>query len=141
MNDIQNPQEIHEAINAADDALAALRRAEKSLSGAGGWGIWDMLGGGFFSSLMKHSRIGDAQRDLEEARRALARFKNELADLGRVAEINLDMGDLLRFADFFFDNIFSDMMVQSKIREGQRQVRQAIDRIEEIRRRLWTMLG
>ena len=141
MNDIQNPQEIHEAIHAADDALAALRRAEKSLSGAGGWGIWDMLGGGFFSSLMKHSRIGDAQRDLEEAQRALARFRNELADLGRVAEINLDMGGLLRFADFFFDNIFSDMMVQSKIREGQRQLRQAIDRIEEIRRRLWAMLG
>lgn len=141
MNDIQNPQEIHEAINAADDALAALRNAEKSLSSAGGWGIWDMLGGGFFSSLMKHSRIEDAQRDLEAARRALARFKNELADLGRVAEINLDMGNLLRFADYFFDNIFSDMMVQSKIREGQRQLSQAIDRVEEVRRRLWAMLG
>lgn len=141
MNDIQNPQEIHEAINAADDALAALRNAEKSLSSAGGWGIWDMLGGGFFSSLMKHSRIEDAQRDLEAARRALARFKNELADLGRVAEINLDMGNLLRFADYFFDNIFSDMMVQSKIRDGQRQVQQAIHQIEEIRRRLWAMLG
>lgn len=141
MNDIQNPQEIHEAINAADDALAALRNAEKSLSSAGGWGIWDIMGGDFFSSLMKHSRIGKAQDKLEEARRALARFKNELADLGRVANINLDMGNFLRFTDLFFDNIFSDMMVQSKIRDGQRQVQQAIHQIEEIRRQLWAMLG
>ena len=51
------------------------------------------------------------------------------------------MGDFLRFADFFFDGFIADWMVQSKIRKGQQQVRQAIRRVEDIRRQLWAMLG
>lgn len=141
MGYMQNNQEIHEAINAADDALIALRNAQDSLEAAGNWGVWDMLGGGFFSTMLKHGKIDQAQRELEEARGALRRFRRELADLDQSAEIDLDMGDFLRFADFFFDGFIADWMVQSKIRKGQQQVRQAIRRVEDIRRQLWAMLG
>ena len=141
MSNLQNPQEIHEAINAADDALIALRKAEKSLSNAGGWGLWDILGGGFISTFLKHERIDKAQSELEEARRALTRFRSELNDVGRAADFNLDVSSFLRFTDYFFDDIFSDLMVQSKISKGRRQVQQAIDQIENIRRQLWSMLG
>lgn len=141
MNSIFNPQEIHEAIHAADDALIALRSAEESLAMASGLGIWDMLGGGFFSSLIKHSKIDQAQREIENARAALRCFRSELADLNQAADFNLDVSGFLRFADYCFDDIFSDLMVQSKIRRGRRQVQQAIAQIEEIRARLWCMLG
>ena len=141
MNHIQNPQEIHEAINAADDALDALRRAEASLRSAGNWGIFDMLGGGFLTDLFKHGKIDQAQTELQEARAALMRFRNELADIGRTADLDLDMGDFLRFADYFFDGLLADWMVQSKIRQGQKKVQQAIIHIENIRRQLWAMLG
>lgn len=141
MNSIFNPQEIHEAIHAADDALIALRSAEDSLAMASGLGIWDMLGGGFFSSLIKHSKIDQAQREIENARAALRRFRSELADLNQAADFDLDVSDFLRFADYCFDDIFSDLMVQSKIRRGHRQVQQAIVQIEEIRAGLWRMLG
>ena len=60
MGYIQNPQEIHEAINAADDALDALRHADSCLASAGNWGILDMLGGDFFASLFKHSKLEQA---------------------------------------------------------------------------------
>lgn len=141
MNSIFNPQEIHEAIHAADDALIALRSAEESLAMASGLGIWDMLGGGFFSSLIKHSKIDQAQREIENARAALRCFRSELADLNQAADFNLDVSGFLRFADYCFDDIFSDLMVQSKIRRGRRQVQQAIAQIEEIRAGLWRMLG
>lgn len=141
MNSIFNPQEIHEAIHAADDALIALRSAEESLAMASGLGIWDMLGGGFFSSLIKHSKIDQAQREIENARAALRRFRSELADLNQAADFDLDVSGFLRFADYCFDDIFSDLMVQSKIRRGCRQVQQAIAQIEEIRAGLWRMLG
>lgn len=140
MNHIINSQEIHEAINAADDALVALRNAEKSLSSAGGWGIWDMLGGGFLSTMMKHGKMDQARRELEEAKAALRRFRKELADLNGTIEINIDTGDFLRFADYFFDGLVADWMVQSKIRQGQRQVQEAIRRVEDVRRKLWAML-
>lgn len=141
MNSIFNPQEIHEAIHAADDALIALRSAEDSLAMASGLGIWDMLGGGFFSSLIKHSKIDQAQREIENARAALRRFRSELADLNQAADFDLDVSGFLRFADYCFDDIFSDLMVQRKIRRGRRQVQQAIAQIEEIRAGLWRMLG
>lgn len=141
MSIMRNQQEIHEAINAADDALIALRNAEKSLSSAGNWGIWDIMGGGFLSTFFKHNKMDQAQHELEEARSALRRFKNELADLGRTADFNLDVGGFLRFTDYFFDDIFSDLMVQSKIRQGQQQIRQAIQQIEGIRRQLWSMIN
>lgn len=140
MSIMRNQQEIHEAINAADDALIALRNAENSLSSAGNWGIWDIMGGGFLSTFFKHNKMDQAQRELEEARRALQRFRNELADLGRTADFNLDVGGFLRFTDYFFDDIFSDLMVQSKIRQGQQQLQQAIHQIEGIRQQLWNMV-
>lgn len=138
---MRNQQEIHEAINAADDALIALRSAEKSLSSAGNWGIWDIMGGGFLSTFFKHNKMDQAQNELEEARIALRRFKSELADLGRTADFNLNVDGFLRFTDYFFDDIFSDLMVQSKIRQGRQQVQQAILQIESIRQQLWRMLS
>lgn len=141
MHPIQSPQEIHEAICAADEALDALRRAENSLSSAGSWGIFDILGGGFFSTMFKHGRLDQAQAELEEAKAALQRFRRELADLDRSIDIDLDVGDFLRFADYFFDGMIADWMVQSKIRQGQKQVQQAIRQIEGIRAQLWRMLG
>ncbi|MBQ8506236.1 MAG: hypothetical protein IJ466_02230 [Clostridia bacterium] len=141
MSNMINQQEIHEAIYAADNALDALRRAEESLASAGNWGIWDMLGGGFFSTIFKHNKLDQAQQEIEEARSALRRFKKELSDLDRSIDLNLDMGDFLRFADYFFDGLVADWMVQSKIRQGQRKVQQAISMVEDIRRQLWAMLG
>lgn len=140
MHNIQNSQEIHEAINAADDALIALRNAERSLSSASGLGIWDMLGGGLLSSFFKHNKIDQAQEEIEDARTALRRFKNELHDLRYVADFDLNVGGFLRFADYCFDDIFSDLMVQSKIQQGRRQVQQAIRQVEAIRAQLWNML-
>ena len=134
-------QEIHEAIAAADDALYALERAQKSLSSAGTWGIFDMLGGGFFTSIFKHGKLDQAQAELEEARAALHRFSSELADVDREVDLQIDIGEFLRFADFFFDGFVADWMVQSKIRNAERQVKQAIYKVENIRRQLWSMLG
>lgn len=134
-------QEIHEAIAAADDALYALERAQKSLGSAGNWGIFDMLGGGFLTSIFKHGKLNQAQKELEEARAALHRFSSELADVDRSVDLRLNIGEFLRFADFFFDGFIADWMVQSKIRDAERQVKQAIYKVDNIRRQLWSMLG
>lgn len=138
---MMNQREIHEAIHAADDALIALRDAQKSLSGARNWGLWDIFGGGFLQTMMKHSKIDQAKQEMEQARKALNRFKNELADLGQTIEFDIDMGGFLRFADYFFDDVFSEWMVQSKIGKAREKVDQAISAVEDIRGRLWKMLG
>lgn len=133
-------REVQEAISAADDALFYLRRAADCLRGARGWGMWDMLGGGFLSTMMKHGKMNKAEVELENARDALQRFSRELRDVGGLYDVRLHLDDFLRFADYFFDGMIADWMVQSRIRDAQRQVDDAIARVEQIRSELTNML-
>ena len=74
-------KEIREAIQAGEAALSSLRNAQEKLNSAKNWGIWDIVGGGFMSSLIKHSRMDDAQEYMEEAGQNLRRFEKELQDV------------------------------------------------------------
>ena len=42
-------------------------------------------------------------------------FHSELADIQMDEEINVQIDGFTKFADYFFDGVFSDWMVQSKI--------------------------
>ena len=45
---------------------------------------------------------------------------------------SLNCGDFLTFADFFWDGVVADWLVQSKINEARSQVEQAIPQVEQI---------
>ena len=50
-------KEKREAIEAGQRALSSLRIAKENLNSAKNWGLVDMFGGGFFSTMLKHSKI------------------------------------------------------------------------------------
>ena len=127
-------RERQEAIDAGERALDSLYGVRKELESAGNWGLLDMFGGGMFTTFVKHSKMNDAQRYMERAKRDLAAFSRELADVSET--LNINTGDFLSFADYFFDGFVADMMVQSRIRDAQRQVDDAIYRVESILSRL-----
>ena len=129
-------KEIGEAISAADRALYALTEAKTYLDKARGWGMWDILGGGFFSTFMKHARMNDAEDAIAEAKRAVADFSRELRDVEDLSCMNINTGDFLSFADYFWDGAIADLMMQSRINKSRRQVDEAISRIRDIRNRL-----
>ena len=135
MEEERRKQEAEEAIAAANRVLMNLRQAETALSSAGSWGIWDMLGGGMFTS-----RIDDARLALEESRRSLRSLRKELMDLEIPGDFKIDIGEFLNFADYFFDGLIIDWMVQTKIREASDNVKEAIRRVERLRTRLYEML-
>ncbi len=137
MND-KEAKEIREAIAAADDALNHLRSASKYLDSAGNWGLVDMFGGGLISGVMKHSKMGNAEREIDNARYALQRFSKELRDVSGYSSIHIN--DFLTFADFFFDGFVADILVQSKIKNGKKQCDDAIRRVEAIQRELQNQL-
>ena len=128
-------KEIQEAISAGERALDSLREAQKYLSSAGNWGIVDILGGGLITDLIKHSKINNASQCMETARQDLRRFQRELDDVNEYLP-NIQVGDFLTFADFFFDGFIADMFVQSKIGDAKKQVADAIYRVEGIVDRL-----
>jgi hypothetical protein len=53
-------REINEAVVAGERTLESLRTVKSKLDSARAWGIYDMLGGGFLSSMIKHGQIGKA---------------------------------------------------------------------------------
>ena len=68
---------------------------------------------------------------METAKRDLRIFQRELNDVQMFLNLNLNIGDFLTFADFFFDGLITDYLVQSKINEARKQVWTAIKQVEK----------
>ncbi len=132
MEDKRMEKEVREAVAAGERALGSLRNAQKCLDGAKNWGIVDMLGGGLVSSLVKRSKMDDAAGYMEEAKADLRKFQKELRDVSVSMDLRMEIGSFLSFADVFFDNLFVDVMVQSKINEARDQVDEVIARVESL---------
>ena len=132
-------KELSEAISAGQRAESCAQRILKRLSSAEGWGTWDMLGGGMLSDIAKHSELNTAQREVEQLQLLLSRFKTELADVRLEANMQVSVDGFLRFADYFFDNLFTDWAVMDKIHRSQDQVRQTDRQIGQLLTRLQQM--
>ena len=129
-------KEKREAADAGNRALRSLKAAQENLSSAKNWGIWDMLGGGFISTMAKHSKMDRAKENLAKARSDLKSFSRELQDVNMACHLDIETGDFLSFADWFFDGFVVDWMVQDRINQAARQVEEAIHRVETILRQL-----
>lgn len=132
MRNEERISEINEAKVAGREALFSLKQAENKLASARGWGIWDMLGGGLISTMMKHSRINDASVLMENARGKLRIFQRELRDVQVPTEFRMEIGEFLSFADYVFDGLIADCMVQSRIAEARKQIQDTILQVERI---------
>ena len=133
--------EILEAIRAGERALNSLQKAKDKLNSAKKWGVIDLLGGGFITDVMKHSKMNDASRYIEEAKKDLQIFQRELKDVHGNWNITFKTGGILSFADFFFDGFLADFMMQSKIRESRQQIEDAIYKTETLLNELKKMYG
>lgn len=120
----------------AKNALCSLRAAREELQKAGNWGIVDLFGGGFITNLIKHSKVDNASHLMENAKYDLKKFQKELRDVTINTDLSIDCGGFLTFADFFWDGVVADWLVQSKINDAKRQVDDAIAQVEQILRRL-----
>ena len=129
-------KEMSEAIQAGEHALCSLRAAREELQKAGNWGIVDLFGGGFITNLIKHSKMDNASHLMENAKYDLKKFQKELRDVTINTDLSIDCGGFLTFADFFWDGVVADWLVQSKINDAKRQVDDAIAQVEQILRRL-----
>lgn len=129
-------KEKREAADAGNRALRSLKAAQENLSSAKNWGIWDMLGGGFIATMAKHSKMDRAKENLAKARSDLKSFSRELQDVNMACHLDIETGDFLSFADWFFDGFVVDWMVQDRINQASRQVEEAIHRVEIILRQL-----
>ena len=93
----------------SEEELRELKAAKENLNSAKNWGLVDMFGGGFFTTMLKHSKMDQAKRNMEQAKYDLRNFSRELNDVNMACNLNIDTGDFLSFADYFFDGFVVDL--------------------------------
>lgn len=127
-------REVTEAEEAGEKAIRALENALDKLDSAEGMSTWDtFLGGGMLVSALKYSEIDKSKDYMHAAERALRRFETELIDVQDMAveSYAVNQKDIYTFTDIFFDNMFSDFIVHSRITETKSKL---TDVLTEVRR-------
>jgi DNA repair exonuclease SbcCD ATPase subunit len=115
--------EMDEAILAGKAVKSSLIQAVSSLEKASGWGTVDMFGGGVISTAIKHNHLDDASNYMHEAQHLAKKLKRELEDIGTDFSHSIDLSNLTRFADYFFDGLITDWVIQNQIDDSLEQVR------------------
>jgi len=122
--------EMKEAEEAGETALTMLGQAAASLHSANGFSTWDaFLGGGLIATHLKHDALNQSENYLHDAQMALQRFHNELLDVHDLStkSLHVETDGFVKFADYFFDDIFSAWSVHSKISTAREQVSRVQD--------------
>ncbi|WP_052350336.1 hypothetical protein [Paenibacillus gorillae] len=114
-------KEWYEAAAACRQLVLSLEEAVNKLDSAANWGTYDMLGGGLISTSIKHSKIDDAKVAINTARHLVKRLKEELKDVNLQSDLAVEIGGMSTFADYFFDGLIADWIVQGKIKESLSQ--------------------
>ena len=122
MTDEKLLTEINEAIEAGRDAQMRLRRIQETLRSAKGWGIYDLLGGGLISGMMKRIRMEKAQQQIDELRGSLERFNSELKDVQVQCSASAELSEWLNITDLVFDDPLSDWLSLSKIKDAKAEI-------------------
>ena len=123
-------KELKEAVNAGNSLIEVLEEAKKEFESAKSWGTLDMFGGGVMSSMIKRGHIENANRVLNEVQYLVKSFKKELNDVNISLDMKYVSGDFSDMTDIFFDNFFSDIMVQDKINNALNNVNRTLRVVE-----------
>ena len=131
--------EMKEAEEAGETALTKLGQAAASLHSANGFSTWDtFLGGGLIATHLKHDALNQSENYLHDAQIALQRFHNELLDVHDLStkSLHVETDGFVKFADYFFDDIFSAWSVHSKISTAREQVSRVQD---DVHNTIWRL--
>lgn len=129
-------KEIKEAVYAGERASTLVGKIQKTLQSAANWGTFDMVGGGILPSLTKRNKMREARDQIHDFQHTLRKFSRELKDVDMEIIIDLGIDDFLGFADWFFDGLIVDWMVQSKISNTREQIDRLDSKIDSLVSRL-----
>ena len=120
-------------VGAENDLMDALDR----LGSARNWGLFDIFAGGLISSLIKHGKIDDAQRDVQSAKYKLESARRVLNAGEGAIDVDLDGIDgFTKFFDIATDSFLADLWVQGEIADRRRAVEGMLAKVRALRRSL-----
>ncbi len=135
-------KETKEAIDAGNEVLKELENVISYFKSAGNWGVADLFGGGLIITAVKHSKIDKGKAAVHKVQHLLGRFQRELSDLkiNPESRLGIDVSSFQTFADYIFDGLIFDWIVQSKINKSLSNARSMKDNMEKIMNNLQNQL-
>lgn len=129
--------EVDEAFNAGKSILNRINEALKHLGSANSWSTMDMLGGGFFTDMMKYDKIDEAENLMSKVESELRRYELELKDVEYEWNSSYEfISGGHRAMDIFFDNIFTDISNNKKINNNINSLENLKNQIITVQNRL-----
>jgi hypothetical protein len=132
-------QELHRAGADADAAVRALSDVQNRLGNAAGWSTFDTyFDHGMVGNAIKHDRIDQAAAAARTADQRLAALRSDLTELGGYEPTapRLEISQGFKFADIFFNNIFTDLAVGHQIRDAQDNVNRSVQQVSTLQEQL-----
>ena len=139
-NEVQ-ARNIDNAIRITDELIPLVNEAERQFKGARNWGIIDIFGGGLFTDLIKHMKLGSASSTMNRINYKLGELRGALGNIQATGDYAMHVGGLVTFADIFFDGAFSDIWMESKILSSLSEVRKLKEKVYALREELIRMRG
>lgn len=125
--------EVEEAYLAGKSLLKLIREALSQLDSADNWATWDIMGGGWFSDVIKYNRIDDAESSLVAIETAFDRYERELKDIAPQFQPSFQFfSHTHRTIDVFFDNIFTNVSTKNRIQDNINEVVKLRTEVEKI---------
>jgi hypothetical protein len=136
-----NHHELMEAKEAGETVLGILSLSIDSIESAKSWGMFDMIAGGMISTAIKHIKIDDAESYYAELQLALQKYKKELGDIDfNHKDVSIQIDTIFTVADYIFDGIIIDAIVQSKINKTREKLYQLNDEINEFQNQIMSFI-
>jgi len=125
-------QELAEAAAEGRRALPIVERMLEELAEAYKLAKADFFFDSWLMDLSKHEALDRVQEQIGPLQRQLRRFSTELADVDEIQEIRVQIEEMPRFADIFFDGIFSCFEVIDRIERTQDSVKAVARQVESL---------
>jgi len=131
-----NEPQVAEALSLVNQLIPLVNDAERSLSSARNWSFLDVLGGGFLTDLIKHSKLNNASNSMNQVNYLMQRLQAVLGSIQIPADYRMTVGGFSTFADFFFDSGIVDVYMMSKIWTSLNEVRKLQEKLYDLKSKL-----
>jgi hypothetical protein len=126
-------REVAEAAAAGKRVRELAAQIDRELADAEGWGKWDAWGGGgLMTDVLKYDHLDKAGNMSRSLQKLLGDFHAELADVAVYADAQVEIDELTRFADFFWDGIFVDFTVLNRIQSARWKIQELDKEMEPV---------
>ena len=125
-------KELKEARQALLDLENEIDKTIKITESASRWGLFDLFADSGLVGLVKRGKIKDINSNLKIVRDKLEVAKRELNDIRIDLDEEIPDSTYDFFVDVIFDNIFTDLRVNSEIKEIREKLEDLGDRVDEL---------